>query len=832
MAEKPRRSDLATCTLLAALAVALPFFGQSPFDYWFWFLAGALVLNLALAVRRQKRMARLAAWRRTDPGHFLADTDCHLDWPRLAEGLHPAAAAPLEALFQAPSRDLDVLKPLVQKALAGLKKALRRQPGHAGAWAYRAFCLALHGQITGRENNPETVSDYPQAKWGALSRRAYGRAAALAKDEASLFADWGRHLEAQAVSLSALRPEAEDEGRTERLMALEKYEKALDLDPEFFPAGWGRARLLAREASLADNPVIALEGLKQAVAAYEEARHGRSSLTYAFHLEFGQAVFSLARLATHRNEHYSRYAARLFLLAAEDEPDNPLPRCLAGQALAQAAGRSEDQETSRKLHQEALGLFRETAEMDPHDPESRREAARCLSSLFQLSPSGDRAEGRPAYGLLREAAEWAARAADLAPGEETWSDWANILSSLAESSAEDEAASLWTEAAGLYEKAARDRAAPPERAAVNWHNWAYALTALAGAKPMAGRRRQLLKQASRKYARAAALSRDNLVTLENWGDLLGDMAALTPDPAQSARLREQAVGKFRLAARLHPGQAGPWRHWSAHHQALARVEQNPTRRRELWRAALDKVEEAAKVNPGDAPTWFFWGRLLLELMEEGPDYERPLLLAGALEKLEKALDLDRKDDETRVWLGRARLEAAELAEELNFSGGPLNNAVLAGEHFRSACDLNPTEADHWASWGQALFKIAQLMDNEASVMAALKEAHEKYLTASALNPAEGEHHTGLGHVLFHWGWRVEDDAAKADHFKKAYEHCGEAGRLAPYDPVVWRNWAKVTEALASLEDDPLKSSAWQSEADEKYYHADSLELPTLRPRHH
>jgi hypothetical protein len=50
--------------------------------------------------------------------------------------------------------------------------------------------------------------------------------------------------------------------------------------------------------------------------------------------------------------------------------------------------------------------------------------------------------------------------------------------------------------------------------------------------------------------------------------------------------------------------------------------------------------------------------------------------------------------------------------------------------------------------------------------------------------------------------------------------------------MVWRNWAKVTEALATLEDDPQKSSAWQSEAEEKYYHADALELPTLRPLRH
>jgi hypothetical protein len=830
-ADKPHRGerhrgDLITCALLAALAGVLPFFEQSPFDYWFWLLAGALMLNLALAVRRQKRLNRLAAWRRADPGHFLADTDCHLDWPRLTEGLHPAAAAPLTALFKSPERDLTILRPLVKKALAGLKKALRHQRSHAGAWACQAFCLALYGQIVGREDCPETLSDYPETKWSALSHRAYSRAATLADGEASLFADWGRHLEARAQSLYALKPEAEDERRAAALAALEKYEKALDLDSECFPAGWGRGRILAREAFMTEQPAAARDGLKQAVAAYEAARRGRA-LTPARHLEFGQAVLSLARLST--DQHYYRYAARLFLLAADNKPADPLPRGLAGQALAQAAALNEDRapDTARELYQEALELFREAAGLNPRDPESRREAARYLTSLFQLSPADERSEGRPAHGLLTEAAAWAGQAADLVPGEETWSDWANIIGLLAEYSAEEAAGRLWSAAADLHEKAARDRTAAPERAAVNWHNWGYALAALAGTKPPAGRL-QLLKQAARKYARAAALSRDNLVTLENWGDLLDEMAARTTDQAQADRLRDQAVGKFRLAARLHPGQAGPLRHWSAHHQALARAERNPSRRREQWRAALDKVEEAAKVNPGDAPTWLLWGRLFLELMEEGPDYERPLLLAGALEKLEKALDLDRKNDETWGWLGRAHLEAAGLAEELNFSGGPLHNAGLAGEHFRTACDLNPSDAGHWAAWGQSLFKVAQLVDNEASVLAALKAAYEKYLTAAALDPADGGHHTDLGHVLYHWGWCLEDNEDKADHFKKAYEHCGEARRLAPENPLVWRNWAKVTEALASLEDDPLKSAAWQNEADEKYYQADALEIPHLR----
>lgn len=820
--------DMITCAILAALVMDLPLFEKSPFDYLFWFLAGALMLNLALSVRRHKMLARLAAWRRSYPEHFLADTSCHLDHKHLTAGINQAVVSTLEEIFKSSARDINTLKPLVKNAMAGLKKYLRHQPEHAGALVYRAFCLALYGQISGREKCIETLSDYPDTRWSALSLLAYDRAAAIGKGEASIFADWGRQLEARAKSLSVIKPEVPEESRAAAKSAIEKYEKAIDLDPEFFQAGWGRARLMAREAFMTDQPAEAMDGLRLAVAAYEAVRRGLT-MTFEFNLEFGQAVFTMARLSTGRNDNYFRYAARLFIMAAENNPQDNLPRRLAGQALTMAAYMNEERapETAKELYNEAIELFREAANINKRDHESRGEAVRCLINLFKLAPAVEKADGGPAHVYLTEAAVWAAEAAALYPGEETWSDSANVLAMQAENSAEDKAGRFWEEAIGLHEQAARDRTASKERAAVNWHNWGYALTALAWTKPQADRI-QLLKMASRKYARAASLSRDNLVTLENLGDLLGELAAMTTDTAKAERLREQAEGKFRLAARLHPGQASPFRHWSAHHQDLARTERNPARRRELWKAALDKLEEGSKANPGDAPTWLIWGRLFLELMDEGPDYERPMLLAGALEKLEKAMNLDRKSDETWSWLGRAHLEASELAEELNFSGGPLHNAVLAGEHFKTACNLNPSEAGHWAAWGQSLFRVAKLIDNEASVMAALKEAYEKYLTAAALDPDDGGHQTDLGHVLYHWGWCLEDNEAKANHFKKAYEHCGEARRLAPENPLVWRNWAKVTEALASMEDDPMKSSAWQSEADDKYYQADALEAPHQR----
>jgi cytochrome c-type biogenesis protein CcmH/NrfG len=207
-------------------------------------------------------------------------------------------------------------------------------------------------------------------------------------------------------------------------------------------------------------------------------------------------------------------------------------------------------------------------------------------------------------------------------------------------------------------------------------------------------------------------------------------------------------------------------------------------------------------------------------------------VAGAVEKYETALRLDPRDDETWNLLGGARLEAAELSEETTLVGGSLQQAYLAADHFKTACRLNPDDPDHWAKWGQALFKIAQIVDNEASALAALEEAEEKYLTAVALDPEEGEHRTGLSHILYQWGWRTDDPELKRARFRKAYDHCAEAGHLSPHDPTVWRNWAQVAEALAGLEIDPRLSVDWQNEANEKSYYADTLETPASRSRRH
>ena len=818
-------SNIATLFLLSALGIFLALPTEQP---WvrpvFWGLSLILIAHLALSVRRQRRRARLAARWAANPHHFLVNTICLLDWDQLTESFDEVTRRLLEGLVNRGWQDGRAIRPSLEKAFPRLRRLARRRPHDPGPAAYACWCLILLSRITGKEGTPETSQEIPETKWWNMGSDMHNLAAQADPDNAAVLADWARVLEDQALVL------ADSEGAPEYFLAqaLAKYERAAELDPDLGSAWRGRGRVLSRLGADA-APEEALPVLSMAVESFETARQGRE-WDGEFYDEFGLAALRLAERHETRAVHYFRYAAKLFVMASELKESDLGSLFMAGKALHQAAAASEEgsPEAAAELHREALSFFEEASQADPEDPWSLLWSARGHLSLYNLPAR----VGGGLTELLDQADKLCREAAQVAPAEEVYSEWANILSVKAENGG-PKAGELWAATARKYGEAAVCDEVPADRAAVNWHNWAYALASEAEMTPGLPRRRKLLKDAAKKYEQAARLNGDNLITLKNWGDVLGDLAELADNPAEAAAINEEAIAKFRRATELYPDKAGPWRRWSAILQGQARTERNPSARRALWQEALSRLEHGAQVEPDDPATWVLWGRVLSELYWEGPEYERPLLLSGIVEKYEKALSLDENDDETWNLLGRAHLEASELPEDLaTTSGTPLSNAAAAAEHLGRAVGLRPEAPEHWSEWGKALFKIAQIVDNDASGLSALKEAHEKYETACALEPDNGEHHTGLGHILYQWGWRLEDPEPRRAKFKEAYHHCAEAGRLAPYDPVVWRNWGKVAEALANMENDPRKSFDWQSEAEEKYYQADTLDPPLTKVRRH
>lgn len=831
-----RISNIATPFLVAALCMILVMPTVKPWVWpLFWGLVLILLAHLALHVLHRRRLARLLSARLSaGAAHFMVATACHLDWAELSGSFDETTVRLLQSLVNQGPQDGRALKPSLEKTLSRLKRLMRRHPGDPGPPAYASWCLALLSRIVGKEKALEPGGEAPENRLWFQAVGLHERASALAGNQGSLLADWGRILEGRA--------ESGGDRQYSRVQLLEAalncYDEAAGLDYDLKEVGRGRGRVLGHLAGEVE-PGSALSMLTRAVEHFEIARRDQP-WPGDFYDEFGQVVYNLAQFHPSQGEHYFRYAARLFILAAELNEGQAEPAFRAGRALYQAAGLAEDKdpEQAGDLYRQALEFFKQAALADPQDAYSLMWSARCLGSVYHVTSAGQ-AKAVPAEGtkidearaLLEEAASFCSRASLLDPEEEIFSEWANILSLQAELGG-PRAGDLWADTARKYAAAAACPEASPDRAAINWHNWGFALACLAETRPSVARRRKLLREAARKYERAARLNGDNLITLKNWGDVLGDLAELSEDPQEIERYTQEAVEKFRRATELYPDQAGPWRRWSAILQGQARSERTPARRRELWQEALAKLEGGVRAEPLDAETWVLWGRVLSEICWEGPEYERPLLIRSIIEKYEKALSIAPDDDETWNLLGRVRLEASEMPEELGSVANPLGSASAAAANLKAACGLKPEISEHWAEWGRALFRIAQIVDNEASGLAALREAHEKYETAVALNPLDGEHHTGLGHILYQWGWRLEEPDQKRSKFKEAYRHCAEAGRLAPHDPTVWRNWGKVAEALANIEKDPQKSFDWQNEASEKYYHADTLEQPQGRGRRH
>lgn len=809
--------------LIFALAVffsLMAFFMESSDSVWpvlFYYIGFPILAGLSVAAVRRRRPGwpdgrLIAAWQ-----SLQVNTDSLLDLKELSVDLDESTCRLLGPAINHGPQNAWLIVQNLEKALPRLAKLTRRFSGDSGLLMLRACCLILYSRLISLAEQSGTGRKVLERRHWNMGFDLMRLAVTMEPDNARLAAESGRLLKDRADLAELIG----SEDSSLLLQSLEFFDKAVALEPGFCEAWLGRAAVLYHLAHYSEEPVLQLQA---SVDSYETARRGLLG-GGNYYFDFGLAAYGLAELHESRKLHYFNYAAKLFHLAAENDPANPAPPFKAGQASFKAAGEQEeceDWESASESYEEALSAFKQSARLNPADSLSRIWSARCLSSIFKLKPQLEEG-GEGAPERLSEAIGLCAQAALLEETEEVYSEWANILSIMAENSLE-RSGELWAETAEKYKLALDAGQDSPETQAVNFHNLAYSLSCQAECEPSIFERRRLLDSAAAYYEKAASLNNDNLVTLKNWGDVLSDLALLETEPEESEKLAEAAAGRFQKATELYPNEAGSWRRWSMSLAARARVEGDPAKRRELWQNSLKKLERGARACPDDPLTWVMWGRLLGELYWEGPEYERPLTASAAAEKFEKALKLNPDDDEVWSNLGRVCLEAAELSEEC-CEGGPMANALAAANHFKKACDLSPNSASYWAEWGRACYRTAQLIENEASCLAALRGALDKYETAVALAPEESEYRASLGQVLYQQGWSLEEPEAKRDCFRQAYEQCSEAGRLAPHDPIVWRNWGRVIEALAGLENDPRKSCDWQNEAEDKYYRASILEAP-------
>ncbi len=759
--------------------------------------------------------------------HYLVDTNCFLAEKSLENSWSTSETERLLAdLIHSGPQDARTLAPSLEKLTTRLKNST--QQNNHNHLAFLGWAWALRSQVNARENLAKKGRALPKKIFWQQAVRAYEKAILLNPTDFRLRAEYARALETHGQLYQDFDNETY---KSYLLAAQENYETALKEHDDFPPAWHGQGRVWAILANFEKEEAPARqECLFRALSCYEKARSAAGKKIFSvgdgeFYREFAALTTSLAELTDGADAlHYAHYGARLYLMAldstANESSDHTLKAALALHQVAIL--REKLGEDTGDAFTQALTYFRQVIAQAPLDALSRRKAVQCLLALFHLPSQTAKEE------LLSEAVEHAAQLAQIAPVEESFSEWANVLSLLAERASIEEAPTLWSETALRYGQAASFSDILAERAAVNWHNWGYALATMAELAPSIERRRNLWLKAIQKYETAAQFNNNNLITLQNWADILGELSNLEAQDEQEKSFLVAAEEKYLQAIELYPQAAGPWRRWSGLLRTKAKKEPNPNRRKELCQLALDMLEKGVAANENDPMTWVHWGNLLSEeLCCEGSEAERAWLLAQAIEKYERALVLEPKNDEFWCLLGRARLEATECPSDKEDPSGipPLKQAYLAAENFERACQLNADDDTNWAEWGRALFKIAFLLDNEASSLAAIVQAEEKYRTALALNPSQDKHHISLGHILYQWGWHLEELDDRRLQFQKAYKCWAEAGRLAPHEPKIWRDWARVTEALASLDFDPQTSASRQIEAEEKYYQAVALETP-------
>ncbi|UQZ89406.1 hypothetical protein C4J81_09430 [Deltaproteobacteria bacterium Smac51] len=764
-----------------------------------------LIFHLAFLRFKTGRLLGLTTAKKYRPSSagVKVDTSCLLTYEPFLFFLNPTVKKMFVSLANRGRSEMTVIRPQLGILVRRARRLVRRRPADAAACAVLAWSLALSAQGAADKERCQRLFDEASKYYALAVKNDPGNV--------SLFLDWSRAETSRVERLAS--GSSSRKGLSALKLALARLEKAAQMDPASPLVRREMALALVRIAMWTPDLKEAAECLSRSVYSLEKARPVWNIVFYHTLCDLLSDLPDLTEPGA--GQFWSCIDHMLSEAAAEDEDEYLLQ--YAALARYRAAVFEPDVDARIRASKSALDTFHKAIDANQSDAGSRLWAARCLIDLYVLT--NDTEHELQALGYYFDAA-------GLKPDEETFSEWGNSLVLLAERAEGEIAARLWREAADKFEKAITHMGVARWKSSVVWHNWAYALSQQASLSLSAASRREALGQASERYKMAARLEK-SVVTWLNWGDVLCDLAEISRSKAEADRLYREARDKFRRAARLAPTEAEPLMRWSAALMAAARRSGPGIERERIWAECFNRLEQAVLINAEEPETWMLWGQALVEhSWDHSPDQREPLLEL-AVNKYQRALELAPNNDLARSFLGRARLEQAEVSEKKG-----LDMAGLAANHFQAAAALKPKIAVYWSDWGHALLKVAELSDNEVVVLSSIQEAYEKFKTAAALEPHGSDHQTGLGLTLYQWGDYLEEAERKRKLFMEAYEHCRQASLLEPYESSVWRNWGQVLEALALVETDPGKSSEWQNEANEKYYIATGLENPATPDRRH
>ena len=204
------------------------------------------------------------------------------------------------------------------------------------------------------------------------------------------------------------------------------------------------------------------------------------------------------------------------------------------------------------------------------------------------------------------------------------------------------------------------------------------------------------------YANASKLQQDNDQLWVKWGALLVSIGKINGNIATI----QEGIDKFQTAQTINPKHPKLNSLWADALLILAGQEESLPKLRE----AEERIVAALKDNAEDARSWYIYG---LCLNEFGRYFDEPAYFRKALDKLNRAVELDPKD--ASLWHGIA-ITHLDLADSGD-AHMEMNKSLRA---FSRAIDLNHKGWPQlWNDWGVTLMKMGERSGDKHYIEAAL-----------------------------------------------------------------------------------------------------------------
>ena len=189
---------------------------------------------------------------------------------------------------------------------------------------------------------------------------------------------------------------------------------------------------------------------------------------------------------------------------------------------------------------------------------------------------------------------------------------------------------------------------------------------------------------------------------------------------------ESAANYFAEVVEIRLKDHAAYSNWGAALTELSKTREGP-KAEEILAEALEKCKKAIEIKPDYSPAYNSWGSALLSLARRKEDAEADELFKQAINKYEKALQIKPNLYEAYNNLGNVFCELGNRKE------GPEADELFkqAFEQYEKAVEIKPDKHQAYNNWGTMISKLAQKKKGENKTRL-IVEAKEKCLKAELI----------------------------------------------------------------------------------------------------